>query len=63
MDKVSYWEDNDHKKLWNVEYFIKKITKLYVFYSLTSQTDRQNIYRIVAQCMRGMFIEKISHVS
>ncbi len=48
---------SDHKKLSNEEkHFIKKslniiyynCLKTVVFYSLTSQTDRQNIYRIVA---------------
>ncbi len=49
---------SDHKKLRNEEkHFIKKsqnliyyifLKKHYVFYGITSQTDRQNIYRIFA---------------
>ena len=39
------------------------LSRCLVFYSLTIQTDRQNIYRIVDKYMRGMFIKKIMSVS
>ncbi len=70
MDKVIVQIFSDHKKLRNGEKHFIKITQPYllqskkgfVFYSLTIQTDRQNIYRKVAyikeECL--MFIEKIS---
>ena len=47
-DKVSHWADvlwsrKSHETLFTIIF-----KNRYVFYSLSSQTDRQNIYRIVA---------------
>ena len=58
MEKRLVFEQiiSDNKKLRNEEkhviitkpYLLYFFKNRYVFYSLTSQTDRQNIYRIVA---------------